>query len=452
MSPTRVCEETVMASNDPHHSLRPGDLAEDLTISLEEAAAGKTETLRVRQTQVCEACAGTGESWRRDDGTCPACGNSGRIEHYKVLRVSIPAGVESDRRLRLAGEGEDDPAGAARGDLYVSIHVRRHERFERRGKELRASVRVPPDELSRGTDIIIPTLLDGRKQLHVPPGTAYGTVLRLAGLGLRSIESSERGDLLIKVKPPTDWHDSQAQSQHAAAPPPTSPPPPPTATPPPASPKATGRILGRDAKILAVITLAVLAAGVVISLNMGGGTQNQNTNAGQYQYANFSRGRNENARRDENTSVRPSPDAVTPPIIVAPPATPRAPFSLPNGTDITPPQGPRGDSSLTIINDGYYDVAVKVVHSRTRKTRRFVYVRANSRAVIRNVAREVCTLLIMSGTDWDESARRFRYDQGKYKFDKDFDFSRARHTVGLSPSPEGTLRPIPVSEEEFEDK
>jgi hypothetical protein len=133
-----------------------------------------------------------------------------------------------------------------------------------------------------------------------------------------------------------------------------------------------------------------------------------------------------------------------------PPA--RAPFSLPNGSNITPPQGPRGNSYLIINNDTYSDVAVKLVSSSTQKTRRFVYVRANKQTKINNVAREVCILRIMSGTDWDTNTRRFLSSRSFYEFDQPFNFHKSPYKVSLQPDLRGTLRDIPINEADFEDK
>ncbi len=80
----------------------------------------------------------------------------------------------------------------------------------------------------------------------------------------------------------------------------------------------------------------------------------------------------------------------------------RVPVSLANGANIAPPQGPRGNKYLRIINETDSDVAVKLVESTTGKTRRFFYVRAHSRVTIRGIGNEECQLRYSSGTDWDK--------------------------------------------------
>ncbi|MDT5270989.1 MAG: molecular chaperone DnaJ [Acidobacteriota bacterium] len=414
-----------MEGNASQHALGPGDLNDDLIISLEEAATGKTESLNVIRREMCEACAGTGESWRSDEGMCASCGNKGWVERHKELKVSIPAGIETGVRLRLSGGGEVDAASATLGDLYLTIKIREHELFERQGKHLYARATVTRDQMMSGTEVVVPTLLDGRKQLRVPPGTASGTLLRLAGLGLRSIESSERGDLFVKLETPTNDTTPHIGAQTSA-----------TASTASTKTGALYSPLNRaKAAIVTVIIMAAVATVVFVSLikhHLESPNQTVNTQA--------------------SPLITPSPRSVRTPQSTAPPDPARTPFSLPNGTDITPPQGPRGDNTLTIINGGNFDTAVKIVNSATQKTRRFVYVRANETAVIKRVAREVCILRVTSGTDWDSNAHKFLDNRSFYEFDKVFDFRKIRYTVSLTPEPSGTLRDFALREEDFEDK
>ncbi len=159
---------------------------------------------------------------------------------------------------------------------------------------------------------------------------------------------------------------------------------------------------------------------------------------------------------NQNTSTRSTPKpAVSPTVFQTPTPTPapqRAAFSLPNGSEIIPMQGPRGNRYLKIINGGDSDIAVKVVSSATGKTRRFVYVRANKAVVFKNIAPESYVLRVMSGSDWDKNTRKFLSNRSFYEFDKSFDFRKTNHSVSLTPTLGGTLRNVPLNEEAFEDK
>lgn len=403
-------------------NMQDQDIHLDLSVTLEEAATGKTETVRVLRREVCESCAGTGSSWRSEDGSCVICGSRGWLEREKVLSVRVPAGVETGAVLRIAGEGQQDAASGLRADVRLTIKVSEHELFERRGKDLYTSVALPAEQIKAGAEAIVPTLLDGRKQLHVPPKTPIGTMLRMAGLGLRSLESSERGDLFVKLETP----ESLAKRERKAA----------TASPAPTPAEKRRAALNRiKAGIAAVILVSLGSAVFFISLSSGRSASpsgNENTSP--------ARG---------NVNLR---GAFAPRPTLTDPVVKRTPVSLPNGTNITPPQGPGGDNSFTIVNGTYYDVAVKLVNQATQKTRRFVYVRAGNTARIGNLPREVCVLRIMSGEDWDKDARKFLSNLSFYEFDKPFDLRRTRWTVDLKPNVTGTLRDVPINEQDFEDK
>jgi molecular chaperone DnaJ len=150
---------------------RGADLRYDLEITLEEAAAGKEEKLRIPRLETCDECGGKGAEkgsepetcitcsgsgqTRYQQGffsvmrTCPNCGGkgniiknpcvkcsgAGRVEREKTLEVKIPAGVETGSRLRVSGEGEAGTQGGAAGDLYVVVHVKEHGRFRAAGRE-----------------------------------------------------------------------------------------------------------------------------------------------------------------------------------------------------------------------------------------------------------------------------------------------------------------------------
>jgi len=128
------------------------------------------------------------------------------------------------------------------------------------------------------------------------------------------------------------------------------------------------------------------------------------------------------------------------------------PVSLKNGVNITPPQGPRGNKYLTIINEDDSDVAVKLVENTTGKTRRFFYVRANSRATVRGIGNEECRVIFSTGADWDAENRKFRSNAAYSEFKTVLNFRRISYLVSLKPTIKGTVPVDSIGEEEFADK
>jgi molecular chaperone DnaJ len=213
---------------------RGADLRYDLEMTLEEAATGMTAQLRIPRLEACDECKGSGAAPGTQPETCPACGGAGqvryqqgffsvartcgqcrgagrvirtpceackgagRVERERQIEVKIPAGVETDSRLRLTGEGEGGAQGGPAGDLYVVIHVKEHDVFERQGNNLYASVPVTFAQAALGSETTVPTL-DGQENLKVPAGTQTGTVFRLKGHGMPVLGGRGRGDLFVSV-------------------------------------------------------------------------------------------------------------------------------------------------------------------------------------------------------------------------------------------------------------
>ncbi|CAA9418572.1 MAG: Chaperone protein DnaJ [uncultured Pyrinomonadaceae bacterium] len=213
---------------------RGADLRYDLEITLEEAAAGKEEKLRIPRLETCDECDGKGAEkgsepetcitcsgsgqTRYQQGffsvmrTCPNCGGkgniiknpcvkcrgAGRVEREKTLEVKIPAGVETGSRLRVSGEGEAGTQGGAAGDLYVVVHVKEHDVFERQGANLYSAVPVTFAQAALGAEIKVKTL-DGEEDLKIPAGTQTGTVFRVKSKGMPALGGRGKGDLFVAV-------------------------------------------------------------------------------------------------------------------------------------------------------------------------------------------------------------------------------------------------------------
>ncbi|HEV7699902.1 MAG TPA: molecular chaperone DnaJ [Pyrinomonadaceae bacterium] len=213
---------------------RGADLRYDLEITLEDAATGKDEKLRIprlekcgecsgsgaekgTQAETCITCAGSGQtryqqgffSVMRTCGNCQGrgqivktpchkCHGNGRVENEKTIEIKIPAGVETGSRLRVTGEGEDGVGGGPTGDLYIVLHVAEHENFERQGANLYSAVPITFAQAALGADISVKTL-DCEEELNVPPGTQTGTVFRVKGKGMPNLGGRGHGDLFVAV-------------------------------------------------------------------------------------------------------------------------------------------------------------------------------------------------------------------------------------------------------------
>jgi molecular chaperone DnaJ len=213
---------------------RGADLRYDLEITLEEAYNGMTAQLRIPRLETCETCKGNGAAPGTEPEPCNNCGGTGqvryqqgffsvartcqpcrgagrvvkspcsqcrgvgRLEREKQMEVKIPAGVETGSRLRVQGEGEGGTQGGPSGDLYVVIHLAEHERFERQGSNLYASLPITFGQAALGADVFVGTI-EGEEKIKVPTGTQTGTVFRIKGKGMPVLGGRGRGDLFVSV-------------------------------------------------------------------------------------------------------------------------------------------------------------------------------------------------------------------------------------------------------------
>ena len=213
---------------------RGSDLRYNMELTLEEAVRGVSKEIEVptlvecdtcdgsgakkgSSAQTCGTCHGHGQVQMRQgffavQQTCPTCNGKGKIikdpcnschgqgrkQKTKTLNVKIPAGVDTGDRIRLSGEGEAGEQGAPAGDLYVQVHVKEHNIFERDGNNLYCEVPVSFSMAALGGEVEVPTL-DGRVNLKVPEETQTGRMFRMRGKGVKGVRGGGVGDLIVKL-------------------------------------------------------------------------------------------------------------------------------------------------------------------------------------------------------------------------------------------------------------
>jgi len=164
------------------------------------------------QTQTtCPTCRGSGQSV---DAYCPKCSGQGVERKAKQVSVTIPCGVDTGNKLRVAGEGDVGPRGGAAGDLYIFLSVKDDPTFLRDGVDVSSSLEVSAADAALGCAVVTPTLDEDAFEVKVPAGTQPGTRLRLQGKGAPALnKQTQRGDLYVtvKVKTPTKLSDEEKQ-------------------------------------------------------------------------------------------------------------------------------------------------------------------------------------------------------------------------------------------------
>lgn len=214
---------------------RGSDLRYDLPITLEEAANGVEKELKIERLVGCESCGSSGARGGKSDvrscatcngigqvvisrgffqvqQTCPDCNGTGetisnpcaecrgegRIKGDSRIKLKIPPGMTDGGRLRSLGHGDAGRQGGVAGDLYVVVHVKEHEVFERDGADLHCEVPLSFTLAALGGELLVPTL-EGKAAVKIPAGTQTGTVFRLRDKGVPDLQSGRRGDLHVHV-------------------------------------------------------------------------------------------------------------------------------------------------------------------------------------------------------------------------------------------------------------
>jgi len=231
---------------DPTQAERGDDLRYDMEITFEEAAHGCEKEITVTKPERCDVCRGSGAEAGSQQRTCPTCGGRGQVissrgifsiaqtcphcqgagrvvdkpcktckgagrrERTSKIPLRIPAGVDTGSRLRSAGNGEAGFRGGPSGDLYVVLHVKAHEIFQRDGDDLLCEVPVDFVQAALGADIEVPTL-DSKAALKIPAGTQPGTMFRLKGKGVKNIQGYGHGDLHVRINVEVPTHLSAPQ-------------------------------------------------------------------------------------------------------------------------------------------------------------------------------------------------------------------------------------------------
>ncbi len=213
---------------------RGSDLRYDLEITLEEAAKGVEREVRYRRKASCKACSGSGaepgssktvcstcggmgqvatsRGFINIQRTCPQCHGSGamiekpcrscsgegRVRETNKVKVKIPPGVDSGSRLCSRGQGEAGAQGGEPGDLYVVMHAKDHDVFERVNDDLHCEIPIKFTLAALGGTIEVPTL-SGKASLKIPAGTQSDTVFRLRGHGVPNLRTGRKGDQMIRI-------------------------------------------------------------------------------------------------------------------------------------------------------------------------------------------------------------------------------------------------------------
>lgn len=215
------------------------DINSTINLSFKEACFGCEKEVKINRDETCPDCKGTGAKNGTEYHTCSECGGTGRVRYTqntmfgqmtsvgvckecngkgkiikercakcagkgiirtaRVIKVTVPAGIDEGQILTLRGEGNSGINGGYDGDLMLKVKTEKHPLLERDGYDLKLEVPIPFTTSILGGKVIIPSL-EGKLELTIPELTQTGTVFKLKGKGVPVLRKSSRGDILVTVK------------------------------------------------------------------------------------------------------------------------------------------------------------------------------------------------------------------------------------------------------------
>ncbi len=150
----------------------------------------------MRTQQVCPKCGGAGKVIKK---RCRVCNGQGHVRTTKSVDVNIPAGVDNNMSLKVAGYGNGGTKGGPPGDLFLTFRVRPHKVFKRQNDDIILEVPITLTEAVLGTSIDVPTIY-GDVKLTVPPGTQHGKVLRMRDKGIANVRTKRKGHQNVVIQ------------------------------------------------------------------------------------------------------------------------------------------------------------------------------------------------------------------------------------------------------------
>lgn len=218
-----------------------------LNVTFEEAVNGCVKNLTLKTPIICKECKGTGEDVHSKIVTCQTChGNgyivdhmnflnairggrmrcpqcngkgkifSGKCNHChgsgkegletRTIKINIPPGAFNGLKLRVSGEGEYNPFGNRKGDLFITLIVPNQSsngKFTRQADSinLETFVEISYYDLLFKKEAIIKSITNKDLKFKIPEYVSFGDIIRLKGEGIQAVGMSNRkGDLLIKIK------------------------------------------------------------------------------------------------------------------------------------------------------------------------------------------------------------------------------------------------------------
>ena len=211
----------------------------DIEITYEEAFSGVEKEISFSRQETCDTCHGTGAKPGTSSTTCSMCGGTGQITQMQTtilgqmqttrtcpnchgegkiikepcetcrgkgqvkkpvrIKVKIPEGIDDNQTVVLRGQGAAGQKGGPQGDLFITVHLKNHKIYTRKGSNVYCDVPVTITQATLGAEIEVPMLNGKIEKFKIPEGTQTDTKFRIRGKGFKNGNTSTYGDFIFNV-------------------------------------------------------------------------------------------------------------------------------------------------------------------------------------------------------------------------------------------------------------
>lgn len=229
------------------------DLRYNMEITFEEAFLGVEKEININREDTCDTCHGSGAKPGSKVDTCSMCNGTGRIQQIQTtilgqmqttrtcptchgegkvikepcetcrgkgtirkqarIKVKIPAGIDENQTVVLRGEGAPGEKGGPKGDLYITVHIKRHSVFTRQDYNVLCDIPITFTQAALGAELKIPMVDGSTETFKIPEGTSTGTRFRIKGKGFKAVNRNYEGDLIFTVEVQTPKRLSKEQRE-----------------------------------------------------------------------------------------------------------------------------------------------------------------------------------------------------------------------------------------------
>lgn len=151
---------------------------------------------QMQTRRTCTQCHGTGEIIKEP---CEVCGGKGTVRKQPKIKIKIPAGIDNNQTVVLRQEGDHGIKGGPKGDLYITVRIKKHRIYTRKGNNVLCEVPITITQATLGAELQIP-MVDGTKEKYkIPDGTQTGTKFTIKNKGFKALNSNSVGDFIFTV-------------------------------------------------------------------------------------------------------------------------------------------------------------------------------------------------------------------------------------------------------------